>query len=98
MIKITGVKKAIHDYNLCDVFRLHGRFYLDIVTGNIWCNVYPDCNSWDEYHDKNIHEFYPFEFADYEMLQDGKLTMKRLTETALKAIRHYERMSEYVPA
>src|SRR5699024_5971375 len=53
-IKITGLKKAVGDYNN---WQEQARIYFDAKELEVWTNVYPGGNeSWDEYRDKNIVE------------------------------------------
>lgn len=53
-IKITGLKKAVGDYN---DWQEQARVYFDTKDLEVWTNVYSGGNeSWDEYHDNNIIE------------------------------------------
>lgn len=53
-IKITGLKKAVGDYNN---WQEQARIYFDTKDLEVWTNVYPGGNeSWDEHHNKNIVE------------------------------------------
>lgn len=55
-MKITGVKKAIGDYKSW-ISRRYGNaanIMLDKSTGKVWTDVFPDCNSWIEYHSESV--------------------------------------------
>lgn len=55
-MKITGVKKAIGDYKDW-ISRRYGNaanIMLDKSTGKVWTDVFPDCNSWIEYHSESV--------------------------------------------
>ena len=56
MLKITGIKKAIGEYKnwLAQDWRRTANIMLDKSTGEIWTDCFLDCNSWNEYHNKNI--------------------------------------------
>ena len=77
LIKFKGIKKAISDYNNAISRGLHTIFYMDIATRIVWCNVYADCNSWNQYHTSTIHR------VDIGMVlneDNEKLTMKLLND------------------
>src|SRR5699024_1138303 len=53
-IKITGLKKAVGDYNN---WQEQARIYFDIKDLEVWTNVYPGGNeSWDKHHETNTVE------------------------------------------
>jgi len=53
IIKIYGIKKAIHDYR--DNPHLpHKHFMMDLRDGEIWCDCFLDSNSWRKYHSPEI--------------------------------------------
>ena len=82
-IKVTGIKKAMGNYNQCDNWNRYGLFYLDTKTGEVWCNVYNNCNTWDEYHDKDIICLNPWEYVSE---CENKLTMQLLKLAGERAI------------
>ena len=55
-IKITGIKKAIGDYNswLRMDWRHTANIMLDKSTGEVWTDCFIDCNTWKEYHSDDI--------------------------------------------
>ena len=55
-IKITGIKKAIGDYNpwLRMDWRHTANIMLDKSTGDVWTDCFIDCNTWKEYHSDDI--------------------------------------------
>lgn len=55
-IKITGIKKAIGEYKnwLAYDWRRTTNIMLDKSTGEVWTDCFIDCNSWKEYHSKDI--------------------------------------------
>ena len=55
-IKITGIKKAIGDYNSWSRmdWRHTANIMLDKSTGEVWTDCFIDCNTWKEYHSDDI--------------------------------------------
>ena len=87
-IKVTGIKKAMSNYNTCDNWRTYGLFYLDIITGDVWCNLYNDCSSWTIYHNDDIICLNPWEYLPDP---ENKLTMARLKFACECAIKQHSK-------
>ena len=48
---VKGIRKAVGDFN----HHVGGAIiYMNKDTGEVWTNIYPDGNSWDEYENKDI--------------------------------------------
>lgn len=84
MMKLTGIKKAVGDYQrwLDGDLRRNATIMIDVSTGEIWCDTFIDINSWKEYHDDSIHDL------KYFMLEHGvnRINMKNIKEYALRMI------------
>ena len=83
-IKITGIKKAIGDYNswLRMDWRHTANIMLDKSTGEVWTDCFIDCNTWKEYHSEDV-----ISLSDYIRLRTDKpFTMQLLKEYAEIAI------------
>ena len=73
---ITGIKKAVSEFN--NWTQGGARIYFDKTDKKVWCNIYPDGNSWDDYHDANIVELTHKGFSMAS--QWNKITMVELKE------------------
>ena len=83
-MKITGVKKAIGDYKSW-MSRRYGNaanIMLDKSTGEVWTDVFTDCNSWIEYHSESIISLLSY----IRQRTDEELSMQLLKTYAEMAI------------
>lgn len=55
-MKITGYEKALKEYREWKSIdrRYYASIMLDRYTGEVWCDTFTDCNSWEEYDDPAI--------------------------------------------
>lgn len=83
-IKITGIKKAIGEYKnwLSQDWRRTANIMLDRSTSEVWTDCFIDCNSWKEYHSKDIISL----SAYIRERTEERLTMAILREYAEMAI------------
>ena len=82
--KITGIRKAITEYKnwLAIDYRHTANIMLDKSTGEVWTDIFLDCNEWKEYHSDDI-----ISLSDYVRLRtDRPFTMQLLKEYAEIAI------------
>lgn len=87
--KISGVKKAISDYKKwLDASYFHtAKIMLDRSTGEVWCDVFEDCNHWKVYHNESI-----ICLSEYVRLRTDKpFSMQLLKEYAEIAIVCYRK-------
>lgn len=83
-MKISGVKKAIGDYKNW-ISRRYGNaanIMLDKSTGKVWTDVFPDCNSWIEYHSESVISLLSY----IRQRTDEELSMQLLKTYAEMAI------------
>ena len=76
--KITGIRKAITEYKnwLAIDYRHTANIMLDKSTGEVWTDIFLDCNEWKEYHSDDI-----ISLSDYVRLRtDRPFTMQLLKE------------------
>ena len=88
-IKLSGIKKALGDYNRwLDGSYFHtAKIMLDRSTGEVWCDVFENCNHWKVYRNENI-----ICLSGYVRLRTDKpLTMQLLKEYAEIAIVCYRK-------
>ena len=82
--KNTGIRNAITEYKnwLTTDYRHTANIMLDKSTGEVWTDIFPDCNEWKEYHSDDI-----ISLSDYVRLRtDRPFTMQLLKEYAEIAI------------
>lgn len=79
-IKITGIKKAIIEFNdwISYDWRRRANIMLNTSTGEVWTDCFLDCNTWKEYHDKSIVSLLSY----IRERTDEKITMNLLKEYA----------------
>lgn len=95
IIKVTGVKKAVGDYNRANAGGCYdaryGKLMLDCNTGKLWTDEFYDLghNSWIVYHDNAVINLVSF---IYERVQDDfKVNMSTVKKYAEKAIAEFNR-------
>lgn len=81
-IKITGIKKAMSDYNN-NHKRLHCYFMCDTLTGEVWVDMFPDENSYNNYNAPSVKAM-RYHFCDALQCEhyDLKINMQALRKTA----------------
>ncbi|GHU55161.1 hypothetical protein AGMMS49975_16580 [Clostridia bacterium] len=82
-MKITGIKKAVGDFNS---WQGTARIYFDSSDGTVWTNVYAGMNEWDEYHSKTISQIYSKSTSTI-WERDNKITMRELKELCENELR-----------
>jgi len=75
-IKITGLKKAISDFN---DWQGTARIYFNTDDATVWTNVYPDQNNFDCHHSATIYEVYSKATRRMDE-RDNKITMRQLRQ------------------
>jgi len=81
-LKLTGIKAAVGEYQSCQpktgrMPSLYVSIMIDMGTGRVWADTFSDCNSWNQYKDKNVRSV----LSHYYFEQFDTVTMKTVKET-----------------
>ena len=81
-MKLKGIKQAVGDYQWCQpkaghIACLHATIMIDMGTGRVWTDIFSDCNSWNQYKDKNVRSV----LNNYYFGQFDNVNMKTVKDT-----------------
>ena len=88
-VKIHGIKKAVGEAKEWNN-RSYGyvtNVMLDTETGEVWTDVFIDCNTWKEYHKESIHSV-----TDYIVMRHDniEINMKNVKLACIKMMEDLE--------
>ena len=88
-VKIHGIKKAVGEAKEWNN-RSYGdatNVMLDTETGEVWTDIFTDCNTWKEYHKESIHSVTGY----IRMHHDNKeINMKNVKLACIKMMEDFK--------
>ena len=81
-MKLKGIKQAVGEYQRCQpkpgrMSSLYVSIMVDMGTGRVWADTFCDCNSWNQYKDRNVRSV----LNNYYFGQFDNVNMKTVKDT-----------------